>query len=101
MQVFRMSRCVLALVTFMFALCGHAMAQNATSQVSGIISDASGAVVADAQVQIKNTNTNAIRTATSNDRGEYTFPSLEIGPYQLQVKKQGFSTYVQNGIVLR
>ena len=46
-------------------------------------------------------DTNAIRTATTNDRGEYTFPSLDIGPYQLQVKKQGFSTYVQTGIVLQ
>ena len=101
MQVFRMSRCVLALVVFMFVSFGHAMAQNATSQVSGIVSDALGAFVADAQVQIKNTDTNAIRTATTNDRGEYTFPSLDIGPYQLQVKKEGFSSYVQSGIVLQ
>lgn len=100
MQVFRKFRCMVAMAMLIFASWGHAMAQNATSQVSGIVSDATGAIIANAQVQIKNTGTNAIRTTTTNERGEYSFPSLDIGPYQLQVKKEGFSTYVQTGIVL-
>ena len=100
MQVFRKFRCIVAMAMLIFASWGHAMAQSATSQVSGIVSDATGAIVSNAQVQIKNTGTNAIRTATTNERGEYSFPSLEIGPYQLQVKKEGFSTYLQSGIVL-
>ena len=101
MQVFRKLHCVLALLVCVLASCGHLFAQNATAQVTGVVSDASGAVVPDAQVQIRNTDTNAVRTVVTNERGEYSFPSLDIGPYQLQVKKEGFSTYLQTGIVLQ
>ena len=76
-------------------------AQNATSQVTGVVSDSSGAMVTGAEVQIKNTDTNAVRTTTTNDRGEYSFPNLPIGPYSLQVSKTGYKTYVQSGIVLQ
>src|SRR5690242_8328708 len=101
MQAFRKFRCLLALYVFVLASSSHVLAQSATSQVSGVVTDTSGAIVPDAQVQIRNTNTNAIRTVTTGRQGEYSFPNLEIGPYQLQVKKEGFSTYVQNGIVLQ
>ncbi|HKQ85258.1 MAG TPA: carboxypeptidase regulatory-like domain-containing protein [Candidatus Acidoferrales bacterium] len=72
-----------------------------TAQVSGAVLDASGAAVAGAQVQISNTDTNAVRTATSGDDGSYSFPNLPIGPYKLEVSKSGFTTYVQSGIVLQ
>jgi hypothetical protein len=101
MQALRKFRCMLALWVFVLASSSYVLAQSATSQVSGVVTDASGAIVPDAQVQIRNTNTNAIRTVTSGRQGEYSFPNLDIGPYQLQVKKEGFSTYVQNGIVLQ
>jgi hypothetical protein len=41
------------------------------------------------------------RTVTTDADGGYTFPNLPVGPYQLQVRKQGFSAYVQTGIVLQ
>lgn len=101
MQALRKLHCLPALLLFVLGSWSPMLAQSATSQVSGIVSDASGAVVPDAQVQIRNTDTNAVRTSVSNEKGEYTFPSLEIGSYQLQVKKEGFSSYVQTGIVLQ
>lgn len=101
MQVFRKRDWTMVLLVFVLLLSRHASAQSATSQISGIVSDSSGAVVSGAHVEIKNMATNASRTTTTNENGEYTFPSLEIGPYQLQVQKEGFSTYVQNGIVLQ
>ena len=72
-----------------------------TAQVSGTVLDASGAAVAGAQVQITDTDTNALRTAQSGDDGSYSFPNLPIGPYKLEVSKSGFTTYVQSGIVLQ
>ncbi len=74
---------------------------QATAQISGTVLDASGAAIAGAQVQITNTGTNAVRTAQSSDDGSYSFPNLPIGPYKLEVSKQGFTTYVQSGIVLQ
>jgi Carboxypeptidase regulatory-like domain len=72
-----------------------------TAQVAGTVSDASGAAVPDAQVQITDTDTNAVRTVETAGDGTYDFPNLPIGPYRLEVSKQGFTKYVQAGIVLQ
>jgi hypothetical protein len=74
---------------------------QATAQISGTVLDASGAAIPGAQVQITNTDTNAVRTAQSGSDGSYSFPNLPIGPYKLEVSKSGFTTYVQAGIVLQ
>ena len=86
-------------------LCCTSMMQSAaqsstTSQVSGVVKDASGAALAGAQVEITNTDTNAVRTAQTDGTGSYAFPSLPIGPYRLKVGMTGFQTYVQSGIIL-
>src|SRR5215831_19251923 len=92
---------VLLLVTFLSVTVQHSIAQSATSQVSGVVKDASGGAVPDAQVEIRNTDTNSTRNAVTDAAGAYTFPSLPIGMYQLQVTKEGFQTYVQTGIELQ
>jgi hypothetical protein len=89
-----------ALLILVFLPLLHAGAQ-ATAQVGGTIQDSSGAAIAGAQVQITNTDTNAVRTVQSSDDGSYSLPNLLIGPYRLEVSKQGFTTYAQSGIVLQ
>ena len=54
-----------------------------------------------ARVTVTQTATGASRTVTTDADGGYSFPNLPVGPYQLQVRKQGFSAYVQTGIVLQ
>jgi Carboxypeptidase regulatory-like domain len=92
---------VLLLLVFVSVGVRHLIAQSATSQVSGVVKDASGGAIPDAQIEIRNTDTNAVRTALSDAAGAYSFPSLAIGPYRLQVKKDGFETYLQTGIELQ
>jgi hypothetical protein len=58
----------------------------------GTITDATGAVVPKADVQLLNTATNAVATATSNSAGEYAFPVVQPGSYKLTVKMTGFRT---------
>jgi hypothetical protein len=72
----------------------------ATSQVSGTVTDPTGAVVPNAKVQITRVDTGDIRTATSNASGAYILPDLSPGDYVLHVTATGFQTYVQKGIVL-
>ncbi len=72
-----------------------------TSQVSGTIRDTSGSVVPEARVQLTQTSTGLARSATSDSDGSYLIPNLPIGPYQLQVTKEGFRTHTQTGIVLQ
>ncbi len=91
---------ILALLIFVCFSVLHAGAQT-TAQISGTVQDSSGAAVAGAQVQVTDVDTNAIRTAQTSDDGAYLFPSLAIGPYKLEVSKEGFVTYAQSGIVLQ
>src|SRR5437762_13187238 len=74
---------------------------SAVSQVSGTVQDPSGAAIPGARVAITNVDTSAVRTAETAADGTYTFTNLVVGPYRLQVSKDGFSTYNQTGIVLQ
>ena len=47
------------------------------------------------------TDTGAARSTQSGADGAYLLPNLPIGPYRMEVKKDGFSTYIQSGIVLQ
>lgn len=75
-------------------------AQFTTARLSGIVTDASGSVVPGATITVQDLGTAYRQTIKSGDTGEYLFPSLPVGTYQLSVSMQGFTSYVQNGIAL-
>jgi len=95
------SVCALLALCLFFLLPSAAMAQGtALAQVSGNVTDPSGAAIANAEVSMTQTATNLVRTTHSNSSGAYTLPNLPIGPYRLEVKAQGFKAFIQDGIVL-
>ena len=59
-------------------------------EITGHISDASGAGVPAAKVLLTNLATNAVRTAVSTDSGDYTFPSVAPGSYNLKIEQPSF-----------
>ncbi len=63
--------------------------------------DPAGAAIPNAEIKATQTDTGLVRTATSSTDGTYVLTNLPIGPYRLEVTKQGFSSYVQTGIVLQ
>ncbi|HXP87631.1 MAG TPA: TonB-dependent receptor [Bryobacteraceae bacterium] len=75
--------------------------QGATAQINGTVRDASGLEVPGAEVKVTQTATGAIRTVNTGAGGFYVFTNLPIGPYILEVTKEGFNKYVQSGIVLQ
>ena len=75
-------------------------AQYTTATLSGIITDPAGLTVPGAKVTIENMDTSLVRTCTTGNDGAYLFPSLPVGTYRLQVAKDGFSRYTQDGIKL-
>src|SRR5580704_6927275 len=94
---------VLAVCILLSALGGvslWAQSQN-TSQIQGTVLDASGAAVPGARVKASQMDTGAVRTTTTGADGGYVLANLAIGPYRLEVSKEGFSTLVQTGIVLQ
>lgn len=88
---------VVALLSLLFS--SSALAQF-RSAIEGTITDPSGAVVPDAKVTLTNTDTGVSQSVQSNAEGLFRFPSLGPGRYKLTATKQGFSTTVQENIVL-
>ncbi len=75
-------------------------AQVGTGDILGTVTDSSGAVVVGAKVTVKNQGTAALRTAITNEKGEYTFSTLPNGTYALTVEMKGFKTYIAPGLPL-
>src|SRR5258705_10721041 len=78
-----------------------ASAQLSTAELSGRVTDTSGAVLPGVTVTMTRTDTQATRTAVTDADGTYVLSNLPTGPYRLEVGLQGFRSYVQNGIVLQ
>ena len=91
----------LVILSMLFLGCCAGVFAQATSQISGTVKDASGGAIAGAQITVTQTDTGVSRTATSDAGGVYSLPSLPLGPYRMEVKKEGFTTYLQSGIVLQ
>ncbi|MGA2715120.1 MAG: carboxypeptidase regulatory-like domain-containing protein [Bryobacteraceae bacterium] len=72
-----------------------------TSDITGVVHDPTGLAVPGADVRATQTDTGLVRSVTSAADGTYRLTNLPIGRYQLSVSKEGFSTFVQTGIVLQ
>lgn len=79
----------LALILFLL-FASRAPGQIGTGSVTGIVTDASGAVVPDAVVAVTNVDTNVSRVTTSTSSGDYAVTGLLPGRYSVSVKKDGF-----------
>ena len=75
-------------------------AQVDTGSITGVVSDASGAVVAGAKVTLTNEGTGTSLTTTTGGDGVYKFSPVRIGSYKLEVTSQGFQTTSQSGVVV-
>ncbi len=75
-------------------LCAPALRAQTFGEVTGVVTGASGAVMAGASVTLVNVNTNGTRQAVSTDAGVYSFPSVPPGPYTLKTEVSGFKTWI-------
>jgi hypothetical protein len=71
-----------------------------TSQISGNISDRTGALITDATVTVVNQETQLTREVKTDERGFYVIPLLPPGVYRIQVQKTGFKSTVQENLSL-
>jgi hypothetical protein len=71
-----------------------------SSQLTGTITDTSGAVIVGAQVSVRNVDTGAERSTTTNELGHYTLPFLSPGNYVVSVQQQGFRTVSRDNVRL-
>jgi hypothetical protein len=73
---------------------------QATSSITGVVSDPSGAVVPGARVTVTNQATGVTFTQPTNSAGVYNFRALIPGHYMVKVEAQGFETYISKDNIL-
>jgi Carboxypeptidase regulatory-like domain/TonB-dependent Receptor Plug Domain len=95
----RLCAAVTCSVIFGFAgLSPSARAQNITGTTLGTVKDQSNAVVADAQVALRNENSGLTRVTRTGADGTYLVTDLPIGPYEVKAEKPGFRPVIKSGI---
>ena len=75
-------------------------AQSPTGEIAGVVRDATGALVPDAEIAAVNQNTNEAKTTRSGGQGQYTLAQMPVGVYQITVRKSGFRTVEQKDVEL-
>ncbi len=96
----RQTRYRFLLLPLIFALaCVGAFAQ-ANSELTGIITDQSGAVVAGATILLTDPATGSTKSSESGATGLYDINGLNPATYSLKVSAKGFQTYSQTGLVV-
>ena len=77
------------------------LAYGQQAQITGQVTDASGAAVPGAVITVSNNTTGISRTASSNDQGLFVIPLLQPGAYTLTSLKDGFRPVTQRDLSLR
>src|SRR5262247_3618084 len=89
----------LALMTriccFLLIITGLALSQSFTAAVRGVVSDQTGAAVADAKVIITEAARNVQHSTTTDAQGRYYLSALPPGQYTMTVEAKGFKKYSQ------
>ena len=90
------TRCLVLLAAFVSPV----GAQQFTATIQGVVHDATGAVIAGADLSVININTNETRHVTTDRDGAYVVPQLKPGDYRIVVERTGFKTATVDGIKL-
>src|SRR5215470_15823541 len=85
-------------ITLLLSAPAHAQVTGAT--LSGIVTDASGAVIPGVMISIKNMATGVVRIVMADEAGLYSAPNLQAGSYDVTASQPGFSTVRQSNITL-
>ena len=89
-----------ALMVFLGANCAWLGAQVTTSTLSGVVTDATGAVIPGATLNLENVDNHVVRTETSGSDGSFHFEFVVVGQFQLTIVHPGFRTERLTGLQL-
>ena len=91
---------VVLLLAMLLGASSFLSAQSSNAQVTGVVSDATGASVDAATVTATNLATGVTYTNTSNSSGVYFLAQLVPGPYEIAVTKDGFGTVKRSNLTV-
>ncbi|MGB6133355.1 MAG: TonB-dependent receptor [Acidobacteriaceae bacterium] len=75
-------------------------AQTDQGAITGVVQDASGAVIPNAEITVRDIDTGLVLRGKSNGSGVYVFSPLKIGDYTVSVEAQGFKTVIHENLHL-
>ena len=96
-----MIRMTATFAILLLALAAPASAQIDTASIVGTITDESDAVMPGVTVTATQAATQVVATAVTNERGQYAFPNLKVGRYNVTAELSGFRRAVQPDVNLR
>src|SRR5262249_34062831 len=91
---------ILSSVFYLNAFTTTISAQTTSTTILGTVVDSNGAVVAKANVSVTNTKTGVKRDVTTSSTGDFSFPLLDVGVYDVTVDAPGFKSEVRRNIIL-
>jgi len=92
--------CLLALAGFLAAT-QNGLAQSSNGQITGLVTDSTGAAIEGASVSATNTATGVTYSGRTNNAGVYVLPQLIPGPYKVSLSKGGFATIERTELTVR
>jgi hypothetical protein len=90
----------LRLFVFLAVVSALAFGQVGNGTITGRVSDPSGAVVANAMIQARNTQTGVVYTGATTSAGVYTISDLPVGTYSISATVSGFKAYTHTNLAL-
>src|ERR1700757_1613480 len=79
---------------------GAAVGQTVSTQILGRVTDPAGAVIPGAAVTARRIATGDVRMTKTNETGNYVFPLLDVGDYEVTCTAPAFRTEARSGITL-
>jgi len=93
------ARIIFALAV-VFGVASTSRAQTATGQITGVVTDSTGAVMTKVKVTVSNQQTGLQRETLTNEQGAFTVPLLPVGVYLVTAEQSGFKLAVKSDIQL-
>ncbi|MBI1761198.1 MAG: TonB-dependent receptor [Acidobacteria bacterium] len=82
-------------------ICPNISAQTTSTSIVGTVVDASGAVLPGAKITALNTRTGQKREDVTSSTGDFSFPLLDVGVYDVTVDASGFKQEIRRSVVLQ
>src|ERR1700716_3999753 len=95
------ARCVLLLLSLMLSpYSAFVLTADTGGSISGTVTDQTGAVVPDTMVTALNLDTTVQQTTKTNTNGFYSFTTLPVGRYEIEILREGFKPYKRTGLII-
>src|SRR5947208_15937852 len=79
---------------------GLVFGQSFSAAITGVVRDATGAVLPGVSVTAKHTESGLTRTVLTSETGDYRMPALPVGAYEVTAELSGFKQQIRRGINL-